>query len=183
MIALAILEGMIRADVAASMHLAILGVCLVGRYKRGVDVVAAGRGAQASVSALALVCTCGVQLYIMRVVYPHATYGNTAVIQFLLNFAVRRIIPFVLFIVPVVVTWVLLLRRDAELDDGGRIMLTGSMIYLALWFVVGSIAEVRIFLPFALALSPWTALSIGEMLTRTRQSVGQATLTFQGARD
>jgi hypothetical protein len=182
MIGLAILQGLIRADVAAAIHLAILCVCVVSHPKREDDTLAVGRGMQAFVSAMALVCACGVQLYVMRVLYPHATYGDTALIQFLLNLTVSRMIPFVLFVLPAVITWIFLSRRYAELDAGGRIMLTASMIYLVLWFVVGSIAEVRIFLPFALALSPWTATAIGEMLIRREQSMEQPALTFQGVR-
>jgi hypothetical protein len=181
MIGLAILQGLIRADVAACTHLAILCVCVL-HSQRGRDDPAAGRGMQACISAVALVCACVVQLYVMRVLYPQATYGDTPLIQVALNLTLSRMIPFVLFMLPTVVTWVLLLRRYAELDAGGRIMLTGSMIYLALWFVVGSITEVRIFLPFALALSPWTAAAIGQMLTRSGQSMEQATLVLQGIR-
>jgi hypothetical protein len=43
-------------------------------------------------------------------------------------------------------------------------MMAASAIYLVVWFGVGSIAEERIFLPFALALAPWTSIYCADFL-------------------
>jgi hypothetical protein len=164
-IGLATMQGLVRADVAVSIHLAIVCVCIRHRHKQGGDL-ATGPAVQAVVSVLALVSAWAVQIYVMRVLYPRATYGGTPVIQAIQNLTIGRAIPFALSMLPVIVTWLLLLRRRAELETGARIVLVASMVYLALWFAVGSIAEVRIFLPFALALSPWTAMAIAAGLMR-----------------
>jgi len=37
-------------------------------------------------------------------------------------------------------------------------LLAGSAIYVAMWLVVGRIEEVRIFLPYAVALAPLTCI-------------------------
>jgi hypothetical protein len=64
--------------------------------------------------------------------------------------------PFVLFLVPWGWLATTLARRRATADAPGMALLAGSAIYMVLWFVVGRIEEVRIFLPFAVALIPLT---------------------------
>ena len=46
--------------------------------------------------------------------------------------------------------------RAAPAYFGEIAMLTGALIFLGMWVTVGRIEEVRIFLPFALALVPLT---------------------------
>jgi hypothetical protein len=42
------------------------------------------------------------------------------------------------------------------MEAAGVGILAGALIYLGMWLVVGRVKEVRIFLPFALALTPLT---------------------------
>jgi hypothetical protein len=51
----------------------------------------------------------------------------------------------------------MLRRRRYQAESAGIGMFTAAVIFLGMWVVVGKIAEVRIFLPFALALAPLTA--------------------------
>jgi hypothetical protein len=175
MIVLAAVEGTIRADAAAMIHFGILLVCIFSRRESD-HQFALGRLPQACVSGLAIAIACGVELYIARHLYPHATYGATPVVQARLNFSLERLIPFALFMAPVIMTWVLLLRRRAEPGTGGWIILIASISYLALWSVVGSLAEERIFLPFALALSPWTAMGSACILTEKTEPASRPTV-------
>jgi len=64
--------------------------------------------------------------------------------------------PFVLFLLPLL--WMLArgVRRGFARDAAGRAFLAGAVVYAALWVTIGKIDEVRIFLPFALALAPLT---------------------------
>jgi hypothetical protein len=90
--------------------------------------------------------------------YPHAGYGRTPV------FMVTRDLhmwlglpPFVVFMLPVAWTGLQAWRRRASLDGPSLGLLLGAAIYLLSWILMGKIDEVRIFIPFALALSPLTA--------------------------
>jgi hypothetical protein len=163
MLALAAWQGCVRADVGATLHLGILLVLALGR-RDDVDGFAVGRWTQAGISLAALLIVAAIQVYIMRILYPQATYGGTPVIEARLNLGIMRLIPFVLFMTPVAVTWAMLVRHYGKADTGARVMMAASAIYLVVWFGVGSIAEERIFLPFALALAPWTSIYCADFL-------------------
>ena len=51
-----------------------------------------------------------------------------------------------------------LARRHATAEAPGMALVTGSTIYVVMWFVMGRIEEVRIFLPYAVALIPLTCV-------------------------
>ena len=65
-------------------------------------------------------------------------------------------IPFVLFMGPFAWTAWVVVRRRARMEAAGVGILVGALIFLGMWLVVGRVKEVRIFLPFALALAPLT---------------------------
>jgi hypothetical protein len=65
-------------------------------------------------------------------------------------------LPFLLFIVPVAWTGVQFWRQRADEDGASAGLVAGSGLYLILWAVLGKLDEVRIFIPFALALAPLT---------------------------
>jgi hypothetical protein len=68
----------------------------------------------------------------------------------------REQIPFLLFLLPCGWTLVTQVRRRYRVDSGLIAMLVGAVIFLGMWVSVGRIEEVRIFLPFAMALIPLT---------------------------
>lgn len=152
-LALAAIQGLIRADVAFAAHIGIVLACVVGRGQG----LALGRKLQAATSAIALLLAGGIQFYLMHVVYPHATYGRSPVIEVKENLTNPvGIATFVLFMIPC--AW--LASRVAttrKLPDAANFgLLLGSAVYFLMWFTVGRIEEVRIFLPFAVALIPLT---------------------------
>jgi hypothetical protein len=90
-------------------------------------------------------------------VYPQATYGHTQVVQLFLNLrSPEKFIPFVLFLAPFAWTAAMLRQRRYESGSAEMGMFTAAVIFLGMWVTVGRIGEVRIFLPFALALAPLT---------------------------
>jgi hypothetical protein len=155
MLALAATQGFIRADVAFALHLGVLLVCLT----RAGDGFALPRGVQAATSVLAVLLAGGIQFYLMHVAYPHAGYGSTPVFELVLNLTEPlRWVPFVLFVLPW--AWLVgtLARRRATAEIPGLALAIGSAVYVAMWGVAGKIDEVRIFLPYAVALVPLTCV-------------------------
>jgi hypothetical protein len=150
---LAVAQGFVRADAAFALHAGILLVCLTPAG-RG---FALPRWLQAGTSLVAVVLVVGIQYWLMRRVYPQANYGDTQVLQLFLNLkSPEKFAPFLLFLVPFAWTAVMLTRRRYQTDSAGIGMFTAAVIFLGMWVTVGRITEVRIFLPFALALAPLT---------------------------
>ena len=153
MIVLAAVQGFVRADIAFALHLGILLVCLT-RTGKG---FALPRAVQAITSSISLLLVVGIQYMLMRRIYPHATYGDTPVLQLFDNLkSPREQIPFVLFLLPVGWTLVTLVRRRYPVGAGAVAALTGAVVFLGMWVTAGRIEEVRIFLPFAMMLVPLT---------------------------
>lgn len=153
-VGLAVLLGTVRADAAVAMHLGLLLACL---WPAG-ESLALGRRVQAAASGLSLLAAGGVQAYLMRVVYPQATYGSTPRFQLLLNLrAPLRLLPFALFVAPF--AWALWQWGRGRFIPSTlqRGVLIASLLFTALWITMGKADEVRIFLPFALLLAPMTA--------------------------
>ena len=114
-------------------------------------------GVQAATSAAAVLVAGGIQFTLMHVAYPHAGYGTTRVFELRQNLAQPLgMAPFVLFLLPWGWLVTTLARRRARAEAPGVALVAASAIYMVLWFVVGRIEEVRIFIPFAVALIPLT---------------------------
>lgn len=146
-------QSLVRADVAVALN---LGILLISLTKLGSDM-ALSRMAMAATATIGIVVSGGLQLYLMHVVYPHASYGSTPVFQLVLNATDRlRVFPFLIFLLPWAWTIGRLARRRDSPPGPAAALLAGSILFLFLWCVVGKIDEVRIFLPFALALAPLT---------------------------
>jgi hypothetical protein len=116
------------------------------------------RRVQAGTSLVAMLLVVGIQYELMKRVYPQANYGDTQVVQLFFNLkSPSAYAPFLLFLLPTGWTAAMLRRRRYQAESAGIAIFTGALIFLGMWVVVGKIAEVRIFLPFALALAPLTA--------------------------
>jgi len=153
MLALAAIQGFIRADIAFAAHIGLVLACLVSPAQG----LALGRKLQAATSVIALLLAGGIQFYLMHLVYPHAAYGKSGVIEVGRNLTNPvGILAFVLFMIPC--AW--LASRVAatrKLPDAANLgLLLGAAVYFLMWFAVGRIEEVRIFLPYAVALIPLT---------------------------
>ena len=159
-LAIALVQAVVRADVVILMELGVFLVCLL----RPATSLALRRWVQAATSLAAALLAGGVQLYLSHVVYPQASYGSTPVWQWRLNLLEPgRWLPFVVVMVPY--AW--FVRRGTQKVEGAplssveiasRAMLPGSLMYLGVFLVLGKMDEVRIFMPFLLALTPAMAL-------------------------
>jgi hypothetical protein len=153
LVALAILLGFIRADVAITFNLGIALVCLTRMAKN----FSLPRWTQFSANLTAAIAAAAVQFYLMRIAYPHATYGSTPVSQITLNITDHiRVVPFALFLAPTIWLAVQIARRRFTPSTAQAGLLVASAMFICLWYAVGKIDEVRIFLPFAFALAPLT---------------------------
>ena len=153
-VTVAFLQAMVRADVVITLEAGVLLSCLLNRA----DGISLPRWPQATISVAALLVAGGTQFYIMHVVYPYATYGGVQVVQLKLNFLTPIVfVPFVLFMTPY--AYLLHHMRDPHLviDRSSVVLVPGSLLFLGLWFVFGRIDEVRIMLPYTLALAPLVA--------------------------
>jgi hypothetical protein len=152
-------QGVVRADMAFMVDLGMLLLCLT-RLGKG---LALPRSAAIVVSLSGAILAGAIQIYMMKVVYPNASYGTTPVFQLKLNFIDHdRVFPFVLFLIPY--WWMLaqIAKRRLTGDAAGLGMVAGSLMFAVLWIIFGKFDEVRIFMPIALALAPLTVQGLME---------------------
>jgi hypothetical protein len=171
MLILAAMQSFIRADVIFAAHLGILAVCLITTG----DGLSLSRKWQATTSVLSIAISGCIQFLLMHKVYPHANYGVTPVFQLVLNLTnPLGIIPFLLFMLPWGWLAITLIRKRATNDAPGMAIFVGSAIYLAMWFTVGRIEEVRIFLPYAVALIPFTCICAMQRINPRAENIRKA---------
>ena len=159
---LALLQAMVRADVVITLEAGVLLFCLLDRS----EGIALSRWSQAALSLAAIFVAGGTQFYIMHVVYPHATYGDVQMFQLKLN--LRNpigFIPFVLFMTPYMYLWRHVRDTRMVLDRSSLLLLPGSLLFLGLWCVFGRVDEVRIMLPYTLALAPFLATVVMQKVS------------------
>jgi len=154
LVGLSILLAVFRADVACLLNVGVLTYVLVKREAR----LALRFHAAVGTSLLDAVVAGGIQLWLVRVAYPQAGYGLVKFWQLWPNLKHgTRWPPFAVFMLPLVWMAVQVWRRRFAGDAAGLALLCGALVYAVLWFTIGKIDEVRIFLPFALSLAPLTA--------------------------
>jgi len=145
------LQGLVRADVSFMLNLGIFLLCL-SPLGKGFSLP---KSVAILTSLAATVLAGAVQIYMMKVVYPHATYGTTPPFQLVRNIIeLRRWTPFLLFVIPYVWTAWQVAKRKFFKDAAEMGVLVGSVMYLAIWISAGMIDEVRIFMPYTIALVP-----------------------------
>ena len=150
---LSILQGFTRADIAVAMNGGVFLASLLG--VRGLSL---SRRWAMVCSALGGLVAVGVLAYLILVVYPQATYGDSAKFMLLLNIKHPwQGAPFVLFMLPVAWTAVQGWRRRKELNASSLAVLTAAMLFMVMWLSMGKDDEVRIFAGFAVTLAPVTA--------------------------
>jgi hypothetical protein len=93
-----------------------------------------------------------IQAYLKWVRFPNAHYGSEHAIVLKLNLNATPLSLLALSLSPFVWMLILVIRRRIRLTSVEALILAASAIYLPIWFTVGMISEVRIFVPFLLAL-------------------------------
>ena len=160
MIALAVLQGFIRADVAIIFDAAVFVYALL----RGQKSFLISRGALLAASGVSCAIALAAQWLLMHRIYPHASYGDTAVFQLPSNLHPVLFVPCLIFIVPTVFTFLRGSTRDSVGEGQGHALLFACVLYFAAWMLVGRLREVRIYIPFAFALIPQTANAFANLL-------------------
>jgi hypothetical protein len=77
----------------------------------------------------------------------------------------------VLFMLPWAWVMTILARGRWVASSPGLAMVAGSAIYVALWLVVGRMDEVRIFLPYAVAVIPLTCACAMHRFVDARDAI------------
>jgi len=151
-------QGFVRADVAILFHFGLFVYIML----RGSKGFFAPRGLLLAISFVCCVIPTSILWLLMHKVFPHATYGDTKVFQLLTNFTPGQLVPFLLFFSPVLYTYRRALARFSSLEGPQAALLLSAVLYLCSWAVVGRLQEVRIFVPFAMALIPLSANLVAE---------------------
>lgn len=160
-------QSFVRTDVPLVLGAAVLvlGVTPYAKKLFGSRAVCMSYGVL--IAAIAL----GIQAYLKMVLYPHAVYPpDTAAIQLGLNMSARRLATFGVAMLP----WgmvVFLVRRYRVLLDASDVLATiASILYLPIWLVFGVLSEVRLFVPFLLAMTP-TVAKVALLALRGKQDL------------
>lgn len=149
-----LLQSFLRTDVPFVLGIALALVAL-RRPPSGSRSLSLSQGL--AVAALAG----AIQWYLQAVLFPHLSYPpDTQVFQLLNNLQRHSLSAALLAIIPCLLP--LLLRSGQRLRPLDTLALAGSALYLPLWFSVGVAAEVRIFVPFLLAVCMVSARSMAQ---------------------
>jgi hypothetical protein len=93
------------------------------------------------------------QLCLQKIVFPHALYPpDTPVLELAANLAPRRLIAFTIAMLPWAIVVALALRLRPRLEPLDWLPILAGSLYLPLWWTVGVVGEVRLFVPFLLAM-------------------------------
>lgn len=150
------IQGLVRADIAVVLHTGFFLAALTPLTRN----IPFGKKWQAATSALAALSAGLIQLYLMQVRFPAARYGSAGVFRFSANFLPANWLTAALALLPFWTILYLTIRRKYRPDNITTMLLLSSCLYFALWLMVGRLQEVRIFLPFGVALLPATALAL-----------------------
>jgi hypothetical protein len=153
LVLLAAWQGFVRPDAAFALF---AGIILLGLTTSAAGL-ALPRIPLIVSAAVAGGLAFAVQFYLMHLVYPQTGYGDTPMIQLFLNLkGVPQWSAFALFMVPPAWTIFQVLFRHIPVDPTARAITYAALFFLGLWLTFGRMEEVRIYLPFALALTPCT---------------------------
>jgi hypothetical protein len=108
----------------------------------------------------------GVQAYLQFIRYPHLHYWpGTKVVQLLGNLQLHNLSNFTIAALPFLLLAVSLMVKRVHLEAVDALVAASSALYLILWFSVGAVDEVRLAVPFMLALSVVAARTSSSFLT------------------
>jgi hypothetical protein len=164
-LAIAIAQSFIRADVAVMVCAGLFVASVVG-----LGSLALPRRAALACSVVGGLLSVAVQVYLMKVLYPQATYGDVPVWMILHDWMrISNWASALIFMVPLLWTVRQVIRRRYWGEGAGAAFLFAAIGYAAIWLVMGRLDEVRIFLPMALVLTPLTVeiamLRLNELQT------------------
>lgn len=143
------LQTLVRTDVPLILGIGMMSVSIVRRtdtHARRRSMMTAGAG----VAAMAT----GVQLLLQGVIFPHLSYQpGVPKIQLGYNLHGHNLAVLLIALFPFAAFQFFKPGRAMWRDELSVVACLSSLLYLSLWFVVGIVAEVRLFVPFLFALS------------------------------
>lgn len=161
--------GTIRADAGFALNLGILLIAIL----LGGRVLPLGRVTQILTSIIGLGAVIGVESYIKYVLYPHNPFSDS-----LIQLGTNLKSPIALFCVvfalaPYFLIVTLARKHWTQLEAWECALVLASVIEFLLFFVVAKVDEVRLFLPFAMALLPTSAILLcRELIDEKSESSG-----------
>jgi len=147
-------QSFIRSDVTAILGIAVL----VFAFMPAARELFGSRRFALITGGCVLTLAVAVQALLQFVLYPHATYApDGQPVTFFYNLHPRILATFFIAMLPYALLSLLVLRRWRRLGPADILALGASLLYLPLWFTVGIVSEVRIFVPFLLLVTPAAA--------------------------
>jgi hypothetical protein len=156
-------QTLMRSDVPVALGLSVLLVAAIDiPFPRP----------RSHIAILGLICGViggATQLYLQLIVYPAVTYSPTTPrFQLLTNLNLHHPMqqfPIMLTaLLPIIVSLALLRRQCLSLDSSDKLVLLILLVYLPVWFTLGLVAEIRIFVPYLFLASPVIAKIWGTYL-------------------
>ena len=160
LILIALYLGTIRADSGFAFNLGLLIVALLPEGKN----LHLGRVLQICTAIIGLAAVIGAEAYIKYVLYPHNPFSDS-----LIQLGTNLISPINLFCVIFalapyfLIVW-LATKSWKNLEVWESVLVIASCIEFVLFFVVARSDEVRLFIPYAMALLPTSAVLINRSL-------------------
>jgi hypothetical protein len=104
-------------------------------------------------SGCVVLVAAGVQLYLQFIRFPHLTYPpGTPVLQLGNNLRPHFLEVFAIALLPFLLLGLFSIYKRPRLRTVDALAVVAAALYLPLWFAVGNVGEVRLFVPFLLAL-------------------------------
>ena len=154
---LTLAASLVRADMALCANLGIFALALF-MPRAG---LALPRRAALAVSGAGALLAVVMQALLIKVIYPHARHYDSAV--FMLPHDIGHpleVAQFLVYIAPTLWLARELRRGRGAADAAGLGLLLGAGPFVLLWMLLGRLEEVRIYLPFAIALTPLAAQAL-----------------------
>jgi hypothetical protein len=169
LILVSIYLGTIRADAGVALNLGILLVALLP----GGKTLPLGRTLQGLVGGIGLVAVLAVESYIKYIVYPGNPFSDP-LFELVRNLKSPIALYCVVFsLAPYFLVVMLARRRWKTLEAWESALLVASFVELTLFLIVARADEVRLFLPYPMALLPTSAALLGFELTRAPSPRGE----------
>ncbi len=162
--ALALWQGIVRADVPVVLGVAVILVSLTSFGRELFGSAKRGLLSGALIAAIAA----AIQFAMQRLIYPDAVYppGTPRMMLFINLKNIRANIEFLIALAPYLALLALAAKYYRRLDSEDILALTVSLLYLPLWYAMGVSIEVRIFVPCLLALTPAAAKLMWTVIDR-----------------
>jgi hypothetical protein len=143
-------QSFVRSDIPFVFGAALFGLSVL----RQNALAEFGSRALNAVRGLAIMLIAGaIQVYLQFVRYPHLSYPpGTLMISVRNNLTLHNALNGLLALLPFLLVGVLILRKGVRLNAVDRLIIAASVLYFPLWCTVGILDEVRVYVPFLMAL-------------------------------